>query len=690
VQKGFQQMVTRVSYQFPGSIPAITTPPGQSGTNANSTSIPQNHSLVFSSLPSSALKAQFAGKIRFGHQLTRNDYVVTHGAGTFLNSDTAAKTLVALMQSSLFKLSQGDSSRLKYNLQAHGGYLGDMTATADNLLLLGRPVDTIIQSSAGMASTFALQTSRLAGVGGNVYISKDATLQLGPMKGIGYGTNHDWQISREHVNEYIQDLISILQLTTGENDRSKLFRDLNSAKELNSLQALAYGKNGLVDAILCGKDQVLSRAKLDEFYQSKGWNRKQIEEFNRHPDNMDEIPQEFLTPLSEFSKDSIVPEVQLTPIQRATYKQVSLPQQFLIFKRQLNSPWFNSVHPDKPHTKERISEAPDFTSQIQYWLGVPQPGIFYDDTILFHSAFTEFSADQVTQALHALNEKKQQQKEDGLTPSNIKILVNSPGGSIWAAEEIRSTLSQLETPVDVIAQGMSASAGAYLLASATGNRLATPHARIMIHQVSLVSPRPIRQNIQENNEEADNIQALTRKSARVIAKSSGRNEQEVWQDLKQDTWLNTLEAMFYGDKGLLDGILVASDKVVTREDVLNYLKTDPDVQDYLKKRFKKDDPEKNVKAYLDDRLKQLRDPNPVYDPKEWEERYGKDPFSNCIVTLNKLAAKAKPLSEIPKLQGSATRPQPTVDHFIVSLDDDRLGSLLPLLPSGESKQKAAT
>jgi ATP-dependent Clp protease protease subunit len=663
------------------------TQPQITATQPDGITVERQFSTPSAPVPSSAYQAQFARKIRFGHQLTRNDYLVAHGSTVPITADSSAKTLFALIESALFKLSQNDTSNLKYQLQAHSGYLGDIAATADNLLLLGRPVDTIVQSSAGHASTLPLQASRL-NPQSRLYISKNATIELGPVKGLGYGTNHDWQITREYINEYIRDREALLQATTGEESREKLYKDLRSAKEYNALEALAYAKKGLVDAILVGDDKVLTRKKLDEFYQSKGWDAEQIADFNSDIEHINDIPKKYLTPLREFNRDSLVPETVGIPVERSSYRQVSLPKQFLIFKRGLNGQNFSKVLVDKDHPLERISQGPDFTSQIQYWLGFPHPGILYDDVLHFHTEFTEFSADQVVQALHALAEKKTQFKEGGGEPSNIKILVNSPGGSVWAGEEIRSAIEQETIPVDVIVQGMAASCGAYLLASATGNRFATPNARIMIHQP--LSSQLERGSIHESNENADNMEAVAKKITKVIAKATGRPEKEVWQDMKQDTWMNPLEAMFYGPKGMLDGILVASNKAVTRDDVMNYLKTDPDVQKFLKEKFGKDDPDENVKAYLEDRLKNLREPNRIYEPKQWEQVYGQDPFSNPFKTLQKLSAKAKPLNEIPKLKNSASRPQATIDHFNVGLSDDTLASLLPFLPADEASQKAAS
>jgi ATP-dependent Clp protease protease subunit len=646
-------------------------------------------------IPPSAYKALFAGNIRFGHRLTENDYVVSQSMSTPITANTADKTLSALMQNAILKLSQLDFSNLKYSLHASESQgVHNVTAAADNLLLVGRPVDTFIQSDAGPRALFPLLTARMLNNGSRFYMSKEASIALGPYETFRGGTLHSQLTQREYANEFFRDLEALIQTTTGKTDRAQINRDINSARNLNALESLNYGKKGLVDAVLVGTDQVLSRAKLDEFYKSKHWDpetdQEKIAEFNAKPDSIDDIPKEFLTSLNEYNESSVAPDMTVAPLRRNAYQSATMmPPQPIMINHALNGQGISSVLIDKQNLNERIKSAPNLTGRTEYWLGALKDapdllnllGVLYDDTIHFHTEFTEFSADKITHAIHVLSNKKQQAKATGVEPSNIKILVNSPGGYIHAAEEIRSAINQIEMPVDVIAQGMAASCGSYLLASATGNRLATPNARIMIHQ----GASGFYGNTKESDEHTDNLEANEKKYAQVIAKSSGRDVKEVRRDLKQDTWMNSLEAMFYGPKGLVDGILVASDKAVTKDDVLEYLKSDPDVQAFLAEKFGKKDAEANVNAYLNEHIKGLREPNEVHQAEKWEKLYGRDPLLNPQFTLQKLAEKAKPLSET-KLKDSASRPQQTIDHFNVGLSDDMLGSLLPFLPSEQAQQ----
>src|SRR5207237_203120 len=67
---------------------------------------------------------------------------------------------------------------------------------------------------------------------------------------------------------------------------------------------------------------------------------------------------------------------------------------------------------------------------------------------------------------------------------DIKIYINSPGGSVTAGLAIYDTMQYVKPEVSTICVGMAASMGAVLLASgAKGKRIALPNSEIMLHQV---------------------------------------------------------------------------------------------------------------------------------------------------------------------------------------------------------------
>ncbi|MDE7223628.1 MAG: ATP-dependent Clp protease proteolytic subunit, partial [Acetatifactor sp.] len=68
----------------------------------------------------------------------------------------------------------------------------------------------------------------------------------------------------------------------------------------------------------------------------------------------------------------------------------------------------------------------------------------------------------------------------------IRLYINSPGGSISAGLAIYDTMCYIKCDVSTICLGLAASFGAFLLAGGTkGKRMALPNAEIMIHQPAI-------------------------------------------------------------------------------------------------------------------------------------------------------------------------------------------------------------
>ena len=68
---------------------------------------------------------------------------------------------------------------------------------------------------------------------------------------------------------------------------------------------------------------------------------------------------------------------------------------------------------------------------------------------------------------------------------DIRIYINSPGGSVYAGLGIYDTMQLIEPDVATVGLGMCASMGQFLLSSGTkGKRYLTSHARVLMHQPS--------------------------------------------------------------------------------------------------------------------------------------------------------------------------------------------------------------
>lgn len=132
---------------------------------------------------------------------------------------------------------------------------------------------------------------------------------------------------------------------------------------------------------------------------------------------------------------------------------------------------------------------------------------------------------------------------------DIKLYINSPGGSVTAGMAIYDTMQHLKCDVSTICLGMAASMAATLLtAGTTGKRFALPNAEIMIHQVmggaeGQASDVKIR---------AERILKIKDNLNKILAKHTGQPLKQIEKDTDRDYFMSADEAKKYG---LIDKII---------------------------------------------------------------------------------------------------------------------------------------
>ena len=126
---------------------------------------------------------------------------------------------------------------------------------------------------------------------------------------------------------------------------------------------------------------------------------------------------------------------------------------------------------------------------------------------------------------------------------DISIYINSPGGSVYAGLGIYDTMQFINSDVQTICTGMTASMAAVLLvAGKEGKRSALPHSRIMIHQ-----PMGGAQGQASDIEiTAREIQKLKKELYTIISDHSHQPFDKVWADSDRDYWMTAEEAKEYG------------------------------------------------------------------------------------------------------------------------------------------------
>ncbi|MCX6781120.1 MAG: ATP-dependent Clp endopeptidase proteolytic subunit ClpP [Candidatus Magasanikbacteria bacterium] len=132
---------------------------------------------------------------------------------------------------------------------------------------------------------------------------------------------------------------------------------------------------------------------------------------------------------------------------------------------------------------------------------------------------------------------------------DIKIYINSPGGSVTAGLAILDTMNYIGPDVSTICVGMAASMGAVLLSAGTkGKRFALPNAEVMIHQVlggaeGQASDVKIR---------AERIVKMKNDLNQMLSENTGQPFEKVERDTDRDYFMTSAEAVSYG---LIDKVI---------------------------------------------------------------------------------------------------------------------------------------
>lgn len=132
---------------------------------------------------------------------------------------------------------------------------------------------------------------------------------------------------------------------------------------------------------------------------------------------------------------------------------------------------------------------------------------------------------------------------------DIKLYINSPGGSVYDGLAIIDTMDYIEPDVQTIGIGLQASMGAMLLAcGAKGKRFVLPNARVMIHQPSSGTEGKITDQEIALKEGI----LLKKKLAEIFAERTGKSLKQVERDMDRDNWMSAQEALEYG---IIDGVI---------------------------------------------------------------------------------------------------------------------------------------
>ena len=125
---------------------------------------------------------------------------------------------------------------------------------------------------------------------------------------------------------------------------------------------------------------------------------------------------------------------------------------------------------------------------------------------------------------------------------DIKLYINSPGGSVTAGLAIYDAMQYVKSDVSTICIGMAASMGAVLLAAgAKGKRFVLPNSEIMIHQVL----GGFQGQATDIKIHAERILKTKDRLNQILAQHTGQPIKKVEGDTDRDNFMSAEEALKY-------------------------------------------------------------------------------------------------------------------------------------------------
>jgi len=132
---------------------------------------------------------------------------------------------------------------------------------------------------------------------------------------------------------------------------------------------------------------------------------------------------------------------------------------------------------------------------------------------------------------------------------DIKLYINSPGGSVSAGLAIYDTMQYIKNDVSTICVGTAASMGAVLLAAgAPGKRLALPNSEILLHQVmGGAEGQAIDVKIR-----AEHILKIKDRINKILSVHTNQSLDKIEKDTDRDYFMSAEEAKKFG---LIDKVI---------------------------------------------------------------------------------------------------------------------------------------
>jgi ATP-dependent Clp protease, protease subunit len=134
----------------------------------------------------------------------------------------------------------------------------------------------------------------------------------------------------------------------------------------------------------------------------------------------------------------------------------------------------------------------------------------------------------------------------------VSMYFNSPGGSVSAGLAVFDCMQAMKYPIATLNLGLAASMGAFLVGAGTrGKRMSLPNARFLLQAPSMMDT--VRGQATDVAIEVRHILSQRERIIKGVCQFTGKDYDEVKNDLKRDMYLTAPEAREYG---LIDQVLM--------------------------------------------------------------------------------------------------------------------------------------
>ncbi len=167
-------------------------------------------------------------------------------------------------------------------------------------------------------------------------------------------------------------------------------------------------------------------------------------------------------------------------------------------------------------------------------LAILEKALLDSRTILLTGGIDDKQARRVTERLLALS---------AISSDPILLVISSPGGHVESGDMIHDMIGFVKAPVNILATGWAASAGALIYTAVPRERrFALPNTRFLLHE-----PRGGVGGMASDVEiQAREIIRMRERLNRIFAEATGQTYEKIVEDTDRDYWMSANEALEYG------------------------------------------------------------------------------------------------------------------------------------------------